>query len=70
MSLEAEKAIKRVSILAGQLEKAFLSLIMAKEKEAIIEPRVRYTIYRLMTPRVQNKATQTMKITYWTCLFR
>jgi hypothetical protein len=52
ISLKARKAIKKASILTEQLEKASLSLIMAKEKEAAIVPRVKYTICRLMTPRV------------------
>jgi hypothetical protein len=54
LSLKAEKATKRASILAGQLKKISLSLIMAKEKEATMAPRIRYTIYRLITPRVQD----------------
>jgi hypothetical protein len=52
MSLEAGKIIKRVSILAGQLEKVSLSLIIIRKEEAAMALRVGYTIYRLMTPRV------------------
>jgi uncharacterized coiled-coil protein SlyX len=52
LSIKAEKAIERVSILAGQLKEISLSLIIIKEKEAAMALRVRYTIYRLMIPRV------------------
>jgi hypothetical protein len=52
VSLEAEKTIKKISILAGQLEKISLSLIMARKKKAAIALRVEYTIYRLVTPKV------------------
>jgi hypothetical protein len=64
LSIKAKKAIKRVSILAGQLEKIFLSLVMAREKEAIIALRNEYTICRLTTLKVRDENTQTMKITY------
>ena len=52
LSVEAGEAIKRVSILAGQLEEISLFLIMAREKEAAIISKIRYIIYRLMTLRV------------------
>jgi hypothetical protein len=67
MSLEIKKAIKKASILAGQLEKTSLSLIMAREKEIIIVLRdecitcrliiSKYIIYRLISSRIQNKST-------------
>jgi hypothetical protein len=63
LSVEAEKAIKKASILAGQLEKASLSLVMAKEEEAAIAPKIGYIIYRLTIPRVQNEEIQIIKIT-------
>jgi hypothetical protein len=55
ISLKAEKAIKKASILAGQLKKISLSLMIIRKEEAVRALRVRYTIYRLMTPRIQNK---------------
>jgi hypothetical protein len=57
ISLEAGKTIKKVSILVRQLEKTSLSLVMAKEKEAVMIPKIGYTIYRLIIPRVQDKGT-------------
>jgi hypothetical protein len=35
LNVEVGKIIKRASILAGQLKKVFLSLILLKEKEII-----------------------------------
>ena len=35
LNVEAGKVIERAAILAGQLEKAFLSLILLKEEEVI-----------------------------------
>jgi hypothetical protein len=52
ISLKAEKTIKRVSILAGQLEKISLSLIMAKKEETARASKIGYIICRLVTPRV------------------
>jgi hypothetical protein len=63
ISIKAGEAIEKALILAGQLEKASLSLVMAREKEAVIILKIRYTICRLVTLKVQDKATQTMKIT-------
>jgi hypothetical protein len=57
MSIEAGKTTERASILAEQLKKVSLSLIMAREEEAAIAPRIRCTICRLITPRVQNEGT-------------
>jgi len=57
LSVEIKKAIKKASILAGQLEKASLFLIIAREKEAIIAPRNEYTIYYLMTPGIRDNTT-------------
>jgi hypothetical protein len=36
ISLKAEKTIERTSILAGQLEKVFLSLIIIKEEKIVM----------------------------------
>ena len=52
LSIKTEKEIERVSILAGQLKKIFLSLIIAREREVTIILRIRYIICRLVTPRV------------------
>jgi hypothetical protein len=52
VSIKAEKTIKRVSILAGQLEKVSLSLVIIREEEAVIVPRIGYTICRLVILRV------------------
>jgi hypothetical protein len=57
ISLKARKATERVSILAGQLEKAFLSLVRAKKEEAAKISRIRYIIYRLIIPKIQNERT-------------
>jgi hypothetical protein len=52
VSLKVGKTIERVSILAGQLEKISLSLVIIKKKEATIILKVRYIIYRLVNLRV------------------
>ena len=49
LNVETEKVIKRVSILAGQLEKTSLSLVMAREEEIIITLRNECTICHLIT---------------------
>jgi hypothetical protein len=64
LSVEARKITKRASILAGQLKKASLFLIMVREKEAVIASKNEYTIYHLVTPRTRDNTTQTIKITY------
>jgi hypothetical protein len=57
MSIKTEKTTKKVSILAGQLEKTSLSLVIIRKEEAVMILKIRYIIYRLMTPRVQNEKT-------------
>jgi hypothetical protein len=52
VSLKAGKVIKRVSILAGQLEKISLSLIMIREEEAVIALKIRCIICRLVTSKI------------------
>jgi hypothetical protein len=52
MSLETGKVIKKVSILAGQLEEIFLFLIIIREEEATIILKIGYIICRLVIPRV------------------
>jgi uncharacterized coiled-coil protein SlyX len=63
LSVKIGKTIKRVSILTGQLKKTSLSLVIAREKEAIIALKNECTIYYLITPRTRNNTTQTIKIT-------
>jgi hypothetical protein len=55
LSIKTGEATERTSILAGQLEEISLSLIIVREEEAAMISKVRYIIYRLMTPRVQDK---------------
>ena len=52
VSLKAGKTIKRASILTGQLEEAFLSLIMVRKKEAAMASRIGCIICRLVTLKV------------------
>jgi hypothetical protein len=52
ISLKAGKVTEKASILAGQLKKASLSLVIIREEEAVIVSKVRCTICRLMTFRV------------------
>jgi hypothetical protein len=52
MSIKVGKATKKVSILAGQLKKTFLSLIITKEEEIAIILKIRYIICRLVTLRI------------------
>jgi hypothetical protein len=52
VSLKAEKATERASILVEQLKKVFLSLVMAREEEAAIALKIGYIIYRLVTPEI------------------
>jgi hypothetical protein len=57
ISIKTKKTIKKISILAGQLKKVSLSLIIARKEEAAIALKIRYIIYRLVTLKVQNKKT-------------
>jgi hypothetical protein len=52
ISLEAGKAIERVSILAGQLEEISLFLVIAREEKAVMALKVRCIICCLMILRV------------------
>jgi hypothetical protein len=54
LSIKTGKAIKRASILAGQLKEVSLSLIMAREKKAVMVLRSEYTICRLIIPRIRD----------------
>jgi hypothetical protein len=52
ISLKAGKAIEKAFILIGQLEEVSLFLVIAKEEETVIIPKIRYIICRLVTLRV------------------
>jgi hypothetical protein len=52
VSLEAGKATEKISILARQLKKISLSLIMIRKEEAVIISKIRYIIYRLIIPKI------------------
>ena len=56
LSVEAGKIIKRTLILAGQLKKASLSLIIFRKEKVIRALRNEYTIYCLVIPRTKNHA--------------
>ena len=62
LNVETGKTIERASILAGQLEKVSLSLVMAREEEAIIVLKNEYTICYLITLGIKNNTTQTVKV--------
>jgi hypothetical protein len=57
ISIKIGKATEKASILTEQLKKISLSLIIAREEEAAIISKIRYIIYRLVTPKIQNKKT-------------
>jgi hypothetical protein len=63
LNIKARKATERVSILIGQLKKVFLSLVIIRKEEAVMVLKIKYTIYRLMTPRTRDNTTQIMEIT-------
>jgi hypothetical protein len=54
---------ERVSILAGQLKKVSLSLIIIKKEKAVMALRIRYIICRLITSKIHDKGTQTIEVT-------
>jgi hypothetical protein len=57
ISLEAEKATEKISILAGQLKEIFLFLIIIRKEEIAKALKIGYTICRLMTLKIQNAGT-------------
>ena len=57
LSIKAEKTTERVSILAGQLKKVFLFLVMTREEEEIIALKNEYIICRLVTSRTRDNTT-------------
>jgi hypothetical protein len=54
LNVETRKAIKRVSILAGQLKKTSLFLVIIREEEAVITPKNEYIICHLVTPKIRD----------------
>jgi hypothetical protein len=52
ISLEAGKIIKKASILAGQLKKISLSLVIVKKEKAVMAFKIKCTICRLIISRV------------------
>jgi hypothetical protein len=54
LSVKVGKAIERVSILAGQLEKVSLSLVMIREEKTMIVLRNEYIICHLVTLRTRD----------------
>jgi hypothetical protein len=54
LSVETGKATERASILAEQLEKTSLSLIMAREEKAIKVSKNECTICYLITLKIRN----------------
>jgi hypothetical protein len=63
LNVETGEAIKRISILAGQLKKASLFLIIAREEKVIMTPKNECTICRLIISQTKDNATQTIEIT-------
>ena len=57
LSVEVRKITERASILAGQLEKASLSLIMFREKDIIRASESEYIICRLIASRTRDYAS-------------
>jgi len=57
LSIKAGKTIKRASILAGQLEKVSLFLVITREEEAIIALKSEYTICRLTILKIRDEST-------------
>jgi hypothetical protein len=56
LSVEAKEVTERASILAGQLEKVSLFLIIIRKKKAVITLRNEYIIYRLIVSRIRDHA--------------
>ena len=57
ISIKAGKAIKRASILAEQLEKTFLSLVIIREEKVIMAPKNECAIYYLVTLSTKDNTT-------------
>jgi hypothetical protein len=56
MSLEAGKTIERALILTEQLKKVSLSLVIIREKEAIIAPKSECTICHFTILKARDKS--------------
>ena len=54
LSVKAKEIIEKVSILAGQLKKISLSLIMFREKDIIKALESEYIICRLVISRIRD----------------
>jgi hypothetical protein len=57
LNVETKKTTEKVSILAGQLEKISLSLVMAREKGITIAPKNEYIIYHLIILKTRDNTT-------------
>ena len=57
LSVEVKKVIERVSILAGQLEKVSLSLVIARKEEKTVAPKNECIICYLVTFRTRDNIT-------------
>jgi hypothetical protein len=57
LNVEAGEAIKRASILAGQLEKVSLFLIMIRKEGIIMALSDECTICRLIIPQIRDNMT-------------
>jgi len=57
LSVEIRKTTKKASILAGQLKKASLSLIIVKKEKTTITPKNECTICYLITLRTRDSIT-------------
>jgi uncharacterized coiled-coil protein SlyX len=64
LNVEAGETTEKVSILAEQLEKASLSLILLKKEKAIRTLSNQCIIYRLIISQIRSHVTQIIKITY------
>jgi hypothetical protein len=57
LNVETKKAIKRASILTGQLKKISLSLVMTRKKEITVALRNECIICHLVTFRTRDNIT-------------
>jgi uncharacterized protein YoxC len=64
LNIETEEITEKASILAGQLKKTSLSLVMTREEEIIITLKNECTICRLTTLRIRDESIQIIKIIY------
>jgi hypothetical protein len=57
LNVETEEATEKASILAGQLKEISLSLVIAREEEAVIIPRNECTICYLVISKIRDNTT-------------